>query len=147
WDPYTGDYGPNFFGHAFNVATYVIDHPEFGWQSFGGNVTIAGSWVNVQPRDSFRKRVYIAPLGLWLTLDAGTFERIAINKTSNVVRVILSRADAFTPNARLRVQQPAKIAAIGTYAPRQRFVNERDAFTIPLGSSTTTIELMESNQR
>ena len=77
WDPYTGDYGPNFFGHAFNVATYVIDHPEFGWQSFGGNVSVSGNWVTVQPLDSFRKRVYIAPLGLWLTLDAGTFERIA----------------------------------------------------------------------
>ena len=79
WDPYTGDYGPNFFGHAFNAATYVIKHPEFGWQSFGGNVSVKGNWVNVQPLDSFRKRVYIAPLGLWLTLDAGTFAQVEIN--------------------------------------------------------------------
>ncbi len=142
WDPYTGDYGPNFFGHAFNAATYVIDHPEFGWQSFGGNIAVAGDWMNVQPLDSFRKRVYIAPLGLWLTLDAGTFERIAINKKSNVVRVTLSRADSFTPNARLRIQQPAKLPSIGTYTPRERFVNERDAFTIPLGRSTTRIDLV-----
>ena len=39
WDTYTGDYGPNFFGHAVNAATYVINHPEYGWQAFGGNVT------------------------------------------------------------------------------------------------------------
>ena len=141
WDPYTGDYGPNFFGHAFNVATYVIKHQEFGWQSFGGNVSVSGDWVHVQPLDSFRKRVYIAPLGLWLTLDAGTFERIAINTKSNVVRVTLSRTDGFTPNARLRVQQPAKIERVGTYAPRKKFVNERDAFTVALGSSVTTVEL------
>ena len=141
WDAYSGDYGPNFFGHAFNVATYVIDHPEFGWQSFGGNVRVSGGWVTVQPLDSFRKRVYLAPLGLWLTLDAGTFEGVAINTKSNVVRVTLSRADAFTPNARLRVQQPSKITNVGTYEPRQRFVNERDAFTIPLSGSTTVIEL------
>ena len=38
WDAYSGDYGPNFFGHAFNTATYLINHPEFGWQSFGGNL-------------------------------------------------------------------------------------------------------------
>ncbi|HZI62198.1 MAG TPA: DUF5695 domain-containing protein, partial [Pyrinomonadaceae bacterium] len=139
WDAYSGDYGPNFFGHAFNVATYVIDHPEFGWQSFGGNVRVAGNWVNVRTLDSFRKRVYLAPLGLWLTLDAGTFESVAIDTKSNVVRVTLSRADAFTPNARLRVQQPAKITNVGTYVPRQNFNYERDAFTIPLGSSTTVI--------
>jgi hypothetical protein len=133
WDPYTGDYGPNFFGHAFNVATYVIKHAEFDWQSFGGNLSISGNSVNVQPLDSFRKRVYITPLRLWLTLDAGTFERVAINTKSNVVRVTLSAADRFTPNARLRVQ--------GSHAPRKEFVNQQDAFTIPLGRSTTTIEL------
>ena len=143
WDPYSGDYGPNFFGHAFNVATYVVNPPEFGWQSFGGSVRVSGNWVNVEPRDSFRKRVYIAPLGLWLTLDAGTFESVAINTKSQLVRVTLSRADAFTPSARMRVQQPATIARVGMYATRQSFVNERDAFTIPLGSSTTVIELVQ----
>ncbi len=141
WDAYSGDYGPNFFGHAFNVATYVINHPEFGWQSFGGNVRASGAWVTVQPLDSFRKRVFVAPLGLWLTLDAGTFESVAINTKSNVVRVTLSRADAFTPNARLRVQQPSRFIKHGPYVPRQNFVNERDAFTIPLSGSTTMIEL------
>ena len=38
FDPLSGDYGPNFFGHALNAATYVVNHPEFGWQAFGGNV-------------------------------------------------------------------------------------------------------------
>lgn len=133
WDPYSGDYGPNFFGHAFNVATYVINHREFGWQSFGGNVSVSGNWVNVQPLDSFRKRVYIAPLLLWLTLEAGTFEKITINTKSNVVRVTLSQADRFTANARLRVQ--------GGYPPVKKFVNERDAFTIPLKRSMVTIDL------
>lgn len=138
WDPYTGDYGPNFFGHAFNAATYIIKHPEFGWQSYGGNLSVSGTWVNVKPLDSLRRRVYIAPLGLWLTLDAGTFEQVAINTRTNVVRVSLSPANAFTPNARLRVEQPAKG---GMYVPRQKFVNERGAFTIPLRRSSTTIEL------
>jgi hypothetical protein len=144
WDPYTGDYGPNFFGHAFNAATYVIRDPEFGWQSFGGNVSVRGGWVNVKPLDSLRKRVYVAPVGLWLTLDAGTFEEVAIDTRTNVVRVSLSPANVFTPNARLRVQQPAKVTQIGTFAPREKFVNEGDAFTIPLRSSTTSVELVRS---
>src|SRR5215216_2375364 len=57
------------------------------------------------------------------------------------VRITLSPANAFTPNARLRVQQPAKLPGVGIYVPRQKFVNERDAFTIPLGRSPISIEL------
>ena len=38
WDTYIGDYGPNFFGHAVTTGTYVINHPDYGWQAFGGNV-------------------------------------------------------------------------------------------------------------
>ena len=147
WDAYSGDYGPNFFGHAFNIGTYVINHPEFGWQAFGGNIRVAKQWVNVQPLDSFRKRVYIAPLGIWFTLDAGAFEQVAINTKSNVVRITLSRADVHTPNARLRVQQPAKSNQLGTFIPRQNFVNERDAFTIPLSGSTTTVELVNKGNK
>jgi hypothetical protein len=143
WDPYTGDYGPNFFGHAFNTATYLIDHPEFGWQSFGGNVTIQGDWISVPPVDSFRKRVYIASRGLWLTLDAGTFKKIALNKRTNAVRISLSPGDVFTRQARLRVQQPARLAGLGTYVPRRKFVSERDAFVIPLSRATTSVELIE----
>ena len=108
WDAYSGDYGPNFFGHAMNTATYLIDHPEFGWQAYGGNVQTEGGWVRVQPRDSFRARVYIAPRGLWLTLDAGTFESVEVSRQSHAVRVSLAPAAAYTPQALLRVEQPAK---------------------------------------
>src|SRR5205814_7120449 len=30
FDPVSGDNGPNLFGHAWNAATYVVSHPEFG---------------------------------------------------------------------------------------------------------------------
>ena len=46
-DPLSGDYGPNLFGHAWNTATYIVDHPEFGWIAFGGNVTTQGNVVTV----------------------------------------------------------------------------------------------------
>ena len=143
WDSYTGDYGPNFFGHAFNTATYIINHPEFGWQSFGGNVKVVGDWVRVQPLDSFRMRVYVAPRGLWLTLDAGTFDSVAVNTRTHAVRVGLSPATPYTPQARLRVEQPAKVVGVGAFHPRQQLVKERNAYTIPLKSSTTWIELID----
>src|SRR3546814_17865146 len=34
WDPYSGDYGMGFYGHAIASATYVVDHPTFGWRGF-----------------------------------------------------------------------------------------------------------------
>jgi len=144
WDAYTGDYGPSFFGHAINTAAYVIDHPEFGWQSFGGNVKRDGDWVKLQPRDSFRKRVYVAPRGLWLTLDAGTFESVEVNTRTHAVRVGLSPATPTTPQARLRVEQPAKVPGVGTYHPGQPLKVEHGAYTIPLNKATTGIQLTDS---
>jgi uncharacterized protein DUF5695 len=141
WDAYSGDYGPNFFGHAFNTATYLINHPQFGWQAFGGNAKVEGDWVRVTPLDSFRMRFYIAPLGLWLTLDAGTFDRIDVNKRNGTVRVSLSPVTAQTSEARLRVEQPAKLAGIGKYEPREKLVIERDSYKVPLTSKVTWIEL------
>jgi Family of unknown function (DUF5695) len=144
WDSYSGDYGPNFFGHAVNAATYVINHPEFGWQSFGGNVAVSGDWIKVRPRDSFRQRIYVAPRGLWLTLDAGTFESIEVNTKTHAVRVEFSSATPAVRSARLRVEQPAKVSGVGTYRPTTSFNVERDAFICPLNSRTAWVELTDA---
>ncbi len=141
WDPYSGDYGPNFFGHALNTATYLINHPEFGWQAFGGNVGRKGDWVKVQPLDSLRMRVYLASRGLWLTLDAGRFETVELNTRTGAVRLGLASATPETPQARLRIEQPAKIAGVGSYQPGQSLKQEREAFVIPLKQGTTWVEL------
>lgn len=141
WDAYSGDYGPNFFGHALNTATYLVNHPEFGWQAYGGNVKGKGDWINVTPLDSFRMRVYIAPRGLWLTLDAGRFEAVEVNAKTGAVRVGLASATPETPQARLRIEQPAKIAGVGSYRLRETFQQEREAFVIPLKQGMTWLEL------
>src|ERR1022692_1199213 len=140
-DPLSGDYGPNFFGHAWNTATYVVDHPEFGWVAFGGNVTVQRGVITVTPRDSFRSRIYLAPLGLWLTLDAGNFESLEFDSSARVVRVALAGATGFTPEAKLRVEQPAKINGVGPYRPVSPLKSERDAYLIPLRAERTWVEL------
>jgi hypothetical protein len=141
FDPYSGDYGPNFFGHALNTATYIMDHPEFGWLAFGGNIKTQGTTVNVTPLDSFRMRVYVASFGLWLTLDAGKFDAVEINSKTGVVRVGLAPATEFTPTAFLRVEQPAKINGVGAYQLDKSFKLERGAYVIPLHKETTWVEL------
>lgn len=129
WDAYTGDYGPNFLGHALNTATYVVNHPQFGWLSFGGNLNQNGDWIVVEPRDSLRQRVHLAPRGLWLTLDAGKFQSIELNSKTGAVRLILTG----TTLARLRIEQPANFA--GTYQPQSAFKSENGAYNIPLQAS------------
>jgi hypothetical protein len=145
FDPLTGDYGPNFFGHAINTATYLVNHPEFGWVSFGGNVKSSGGVITLTPLDSFRTRVYLAPIGLWLTLDAGKFQSIEFNPKTGRVRVGLDAADAYTPVARLRIEQPAQVKGVGKYQLANPLTMERDTFAVPLGKTATWIEITPRN--
>lgn len=146
WDAYSGDYGPNFFGHALNTATYVINHPDFGWQAFGGNVKIEGELIKIQPLDSFRKRVYLAPYGLWLKLDAGMFEGVEINTTNKTVRLGFAAATQYTRTARLHIEQPAGIDGVSLFKPVVNLSAERSAFNIPLNSGTTWIKLIDNRR-
>ena len=140
-DPITGDYGPNFFGHAWNTATYVVNDPEFGWQVFGGNLKIDGKRVSVTPLDSARTRAYIAPFGLWLTLDSGTFESFEVNPHTGTVRIGLSSSTQFTPTARLRVEKPAQVSGVGSFRVKQQLNSERGAYVVPLSTTITWIDL------
>jgi len=139
-DPLSGDNGPNFFGHAWNTATYIVRHPELGWLAFGGNIKTEGDIVKVSPLDSFRTRVYVASLGLWLTLDAGNFEKIEVNSKTGVVRVGIDAATPFTPAARLHIERPGQVKS-GAYQPVKALASERDAWIVPLGKETTWVDL------
>ncbi len=135
WDPVSGDVGLAVFGHASGTATYLVEHPELGWQAFGGNLSIAGDTVRLTPLDSFRRRVYLAPLGLWLTLDAGRFAAVEWDRATGEVRVTLAAPDEYTPVARLRLEQPAPRAR--AYAPAETYAQERGAYLVPLAAATT----------
>ncbi len=141
WDPITGDVGLNVFGHTYNSATYLVNHPDFGWQAFGGNLTVNGNSISVTPLDSLRRRIYLAPAGLWLTLDSGQFQKVDFDSQTHAVQVTLAPSDANTPSARLRVEQPATVSGVGTYAPTSTFTKERDAYVVPLGPSATAVPL------
>lgn len=140
WDPRTGDVGLAVFGHTYNTATYLVNHRDFGWQAFGGNVSVSGDVVSCSVLDSFRKRVYIAPVGLWLTLDAGQFEKVEYDTVTGDVRVVLAPQDSYTSVARLRVEQPAELDGVRSYSA-SGFEIEREAYVIPLGSGQTAVDL------
>jgi hypothetical protein len=139
WDGVSGDYGLNFFGHAHNAATYLINHPDFGWQAFGGNLSTSGNTVSVSPLDSMRRRFFVAPVGLWLTLDSGQFQKVDFDAQTRTVQVTLAPSTASTPVARLRIEQPAAVSGIGTYAPTTSLSQERGAYVVTLGTSPTAV--------
>jgi Family of unknown function (DUF5695) len=140
-DGISGDDGPNLFGHAWNTATYIVHHPEFGWVAFGGNTHVDGDVVKVTPLDSFRLRVYVASARVWLTLDAGKFEEIEVNAKTGAIRLGFSPATEFLHSAPLRIEQPGKNGAM-SYRPAKSLKLERGAYVIPLGKGTTWVDLV-----
>jgi uncharacterized protein DUF5695 len=122
-----------------------VHHPQFGWVGFGGNIEATGDVVNVTPLDSARTRVYLAPYGLWLTLDAGTFDNLELNTKTGVLRVGFSSSDRFTSEARLRIAQPAKISGVGDFHPITQLKVERGAYVVPLKNTVTWLELSDTS--
>lgn len=147
WDGYSGDYGPNFSGHTMGIGTFVVNHPDFGWQAFGGNVISTSPTVQVQIRDPVRRRVFIGPLGSLLTLDAGAFSLIDYNPTSRTVVVTITPgADgvpgaASAPNGRLVIQQTAVISSIGALKPTTTLTVDGGAFIVPFASGVGKVTL------
>lgn len=141
FDPYSGDYGPNFFGVALDTATYVAHSLDFGWLAFGGNLAQTGNTIDVTPLDAFRSRVYLAPYGLWLTLDAGKFREVSFNPTTQTVRLTLDPSTQFTNQALLRITQPATISGVGRFRPEGQVVRVRGAYAVPLQATPAEITL------
>lgn len=139
FDPYTADYGIAFYGYAHNTGSYVLKDPEFGWLGFGCDLRQQQDNVTVLPRDGFRNRVFLAPLHLWLTLDAGTFESVTFHPKTQQVEIQLAPKTAETPTATLRIETTGNTPTrfVLTIAP----ATVRGAFPLTLGATPTKLIL------
>ncbi|WP_231465402.1 DUF5695 domain-containing protein [Pedobacter sp. Leaf132] len=137
-DGITGDYGSGFFGYAVNTSSYILKHKEFGWLAFGGNLQTKGDVVNVTLTTAAKSAVYLAPIGLWVTLDAGKIESVTFNISNGDVLLKLQKADDFTPEAVLRIDQPAKPTGTGVYQIKTSGKPDRGALVIQLSPNGTT---------
>ncbi|KAG6911266.1 hypothetical protein DXG01_002104 [Tephrocybe rancida] len=147
WDGYSGDYGPNFSGHSMGIGTFIVNHPDFGWQAFGGNVISTSPTIQVQIRDSVRRRVYIAPLGALLTLDAGAFSLVTYDPSARTVAVTITAVPdgvtgaASAPNGRLVIEQKATLSGITILKPTTNLALNAGAYTVPFTSGSGTVTL------
>ncbi|MBB4108559.1 DUF5695 domain-containing protein [Pedobacter zeae] len=137
-DGITGDYGSGFFGYAINTSSYLLQHPEFGWLAFGGNLSKTGNIINLKLTTAAKSSVYIAPAGLWISLDAGTIDEVTYNSVTGEIHLKLGKANEYLPNAMLRLTQPAKINAVGAYSVKGSKMGSRGGYLFPLAKDHTT---------
>ena len=107
FDPASGDWGLALFGHTHNTQAFLIHHDDFGWQCFfcdllaasgTGVRTGSGATLTLMPRDSYRRRVFLAPLGLQIVSEAGTLAHVdcLLDGASNGTSIVGVRV-AFSP--------------------------------------------------
>ena len=138
WDPYSGDYGMGYYGHALTAATYLVDHPTFGWVGFGGSVVENAGTVTIVPKDGARTRLFVAPIGQWITLEAGRIAEARYVPKTGRITLTLDPAAPNTPAARVFVE--GTMAGAKTYVLNNGKM-ERGGYTVPLGHGATRIEL------
>jgi len=144
FDPYTGDYGPNFFGHAMNTGTFVTHDDAMGWLCFGGNVEEHHGIVHTTVLDSSRDRLFLAPLGLWITLDAGKIVSADYDTRKHTVTLRLAAASTYVPTARLRITETESKPGSPAWTIASHTAVDAGENVIPLGSGETTVTLQQA---
>ena len=114
WDAYTGDYGSGFLGHVLGAACYIVEHPTFGPVAFGGNLRQDGATITVLPRNSVRRRVYFAPLGLWVMFDAGEISVVIYDMAAKSVTMNLMPRDGEKTDVIMIWEQSAMVNGVGS---------------------------------
>ncbi len=138
-DGISGDYGTGYYGYAVNTSTYLLNDDEFGWLAFGGNVTKSGDEITVDITTAAKSRVYVAPVKLWLTLDAGKFKSVTYNTISGKIGIELAEVNDFTPNAYLRMKTFGESSFKCTPGILEK--NQRGQYVIPLKNESLKMYL------
>lgn len=87
WDGFSGDFGAGYLGHVVGSVCVLVLHERWGWLGFGGNVEEiqkeedekgggggivgVGVKVKVQPKDTVRRKIYVASMGAKIGISAG----------------------------------------------------------------------------
>jgi hypothetical protein len=81
WDPASGDHGLAFYGHSHNTQSFLVKHPIFGDLCYFCDVEkdATSGLLTITPRDSYRRTVYLAELGLQVRSDAGTIAKVEVD--------------------------------------------------------------------
>lgn len=170
FDEYSGDWGIGFFAAVRHASGFLVDDPELGMLCFlcdiidsdddtddatstkeaesGGSsmaVSDFAAVTRVKLKDAFRKKLFIASLGVELISEAGRLASVSISATKLTVTFEALHSQPAVSVLRLRVEQTATasgnrpaltIAPTATPAP----VMVRGAWEFqPQGALQTTV--------
>lgn len=146
-DPTSCDYGVGFFGTALHIGAFLVQvegetAPRCYLCNLHANAT--GGGLVLIPVDPFRARVYIAPIGLDLEAEAGSFRALTVDLASQ--RLVVTFDTVADPNralpssARLRLTTPASAflhRSVSEFVVRDAatakvLALERGAYELPL---------------
>lgn len=121
-DPTDCDFGIGYFGHAINTGAFLVNRssalpgPALDCYLCNHAVHPANGAVSVFPRDSFRRRVYISPLGLELLLEAGRFAELVFDQLGRTITVVFEQLGTATTAATTDAAQGTRVGVGGTPA-------------------------------
>ncbi len=140
-DAYSGDFGTGFLGYAVNTSAYMYQHDEFGWLGFGGNIEESGDDITLTLTTAAKTKVYLAPVGVLLTLDAGQFHSVTFNTRTQEIDVVLQAKNNFTKLAYLSISNSGE-STTKTYVPEDEAPQNLGAYEIKLKNKTTRLTLV-----
>ena len=125
YDPHTGDHGLGFFGHSLNVGAYLVEHPNFGPLCYlcirhdvSDDAAGERNAYAIDPVDSYRRRAYLADLGLWLVLRSGQqLERLTVRKGERTLIATLVPPPAGWLSSKVRLQLDTPALPTGRRSP------------------------------
>ena len=91
WDPYSGDFGSGFVGLVLASATYIVQDADLGITAYGGVVTLGNERVSVEPKDAARRRIFVGPLGVLISVDACEIARLDYSLKDGISLSLIQR--------------------------------------------------------
>ncbi|KAG6093770.1 hypothetical protein E4U30_004003 [Claviceps sp. LM220 group G6] len=82
-------------------CTYLVQHPDFSWISMGGNVAPSSNndVIVVEPRDTVRRSIFAAAMGLSVTFESGVITSFAYEPQSKKLTIVLQAVPEDTKTA------------------------------------------------
>ncbi|KAL4985453.1 hypothetical protein BDW68DRAFT_198851 [Aspergillus falconensis] len=105
WDGYSGDYGPNFLGLALGAAVYLVEDPKLGLVAYGGNFNrTSQSTIAVATRDAVKHRIFVGPLSVYITIDAGAIEEFEYDAEQGTISLTIATKSSSAPATAARAE-------------------------------------------
>lgn len=146
FDPRSGDFGLGFFGHTLEAGAYFVQHPTLGALCFQCDLANSSdAAIVIDPKDSYRQRVYLEPLALYIQADAGQFASLSLDLESRKLTVTFSQSAQ--PEGETFTMRRLRVDKVSAQRPGDHFQLQetqgieklRGAFEIPASMSSVTI--------